>query len=130
MEYLVNHCTAPGKFSDSDVRIIREAAKRIMKRLHPDASKILQRERGQILANKLGKLNDLYLFEKWRIFCGDHNLSFSKSDQELLSKVRRMRNLDVHGNWAEVNRIDIYRAAGILEKAITAAMESVHRKQI
>jgi hypothetical protein len=112
-------------FSNEDLKHLREAANETMRTLHPTSDTESQKRWSERIAFGLGKMNEPSLRVKWNLFCSTHNLTFQPADQEAIWNLRNKRNKDVHGDIAEIARHEIDRAAGILEKAIIAAIEQL-----
>lgn len=128
MEYLVTGYGPPKPdlpFSDEDLKHLRKVAGETMRTLHPASGTVSQQRWASRFNFAIGKMNEPSLREKWDIFCNTHNLTLSPADQDAIWNLRKKRNKDVHGDVTEVERNDIDRTAGILEKAIIAAIEAL-----
>jgi len=130
VEFLVGGNTLPELFTKNDRRALGKAARCLMRRRYEEGNPSERQKREKRIDNMLARLNDLPLQGKWQVFCEEHGLEFPQEDLDFLWKTMRpIRNNDVHGNTATVDRAYVDRAAVILEKAVIAAVEASNRQR-
>lgn len=123
VEFLASGQPTPETFTPQDRRALIKAAKGVIRERYQSADPEERQRREKMMEKMVGDLDKPYLQQKWNAFCAENGLTLHEADKEFLwRKMRPIRNDDVHGRTASVDRNDVERAV-ILEKALMAVLE-------
>lgn len=124
VEFLVGGYRPSARFTKQDRKALLKVTRCVLRKRYEGYESEEQKQRLNRVEYLISQLDEPSLMGKWRTFCEEHDLQFSPEDTEFLRKMREVRNYDVHGRLTAVERDDVDRVAGILEKAVIAAVQA------